>query len=368
MGFCLMFSTGCNATGSLFANYRPIEQLKLVHTLGFDLHEDGLTLSICGGEQDGQGIVRLSATGRNITECLDKLQDFSGKEELYYAHTRYVLVGEDYAKQGLGDVMQYLESSNQLRSDLPLFIIKNSSAKHLMFSAGREESSINEIMEAVMRDCAKQGKAFPFTCGDIGSFSAEYGSALACALAVTNTKEADPDGGAQELTPLVSGYGIIRNGDLVGYLSEQASRGVNFLINETGTEPFTILFDGLPVSLRVTKTEPHLCPRFSKNGMIELTIELELEATLEETEQKAQPDPEHVAMTMESTVQQWMEEILMTMRNTETDFLGFGPRIAIAYPKMHTDSPIQWTQRMKTLPMHATVRCSVSGGENEPRR
>ena len=42
---CLLFSTGC-AKSSLFSNYRPIEQLKLVHVIGFDAHEEGLELSI----------------------------------------------------------------------------------------------------------------------------------------------------------------------------------------------------------------------------------------------------------------------------------------------------------------------------------
>ena len=287
---CCLFSTGCSASGSLFSNYRPIEELKLVHTLGFDIHEEGLELSVCGGEQDGQGITRLSASGRNISECLAKLQNYSGKEELYYAHTRYVLVGENYAKEGLGDVMQYLESSNQLRSDIPLFIVKSGTAKQLISKSGGEDGSINEVMEAVIRDCSKQGNAFPFTCGDIGSFSAEYGSALACALRITNAKEVNPDADDEELTPVVTGYGIIRNGDLVGYLSENAARGVNLLINETGTEPFTMMFDGQPVSLRITKTKPHLIPRFSDHGIGELTVELELEAVLEESEQKAEVD------------------------------------------------------------------------------
>ena len=216
---CLMFSTGCSSTGSLFSNYRPIEELKLVHTLGFDVHPDGLELSVCGGEKDGQGITRLSASGRNISECLAKLQNFSGKEELYYAHTRYVLVGEEYAEQGLGDVMQYLESSNQLRSDLPLFVVKGSTAKELLTKAGGKEESINEIMEAVMRDCSKHGIAFPFTCGDIGSFSAEYGSALACTLRIESTKVVNPEAEDEEITPVVCGYGVINNGTLVGFVS-----------------------------------------------------------------------------------------------------------------------------------------------------
>ena len=117
---CLLFSTGC-AKSSLFSNYRPIEQLKLVHVIGFDAHEEGLELSICGGEQgeEGQELVRLSCTGKNISDCLGKLQNYSKQSELYYAHTRYVIVGEDYARQGLGDVMQYWKAPSSCGRTFP---------------------------------------------------------------------------------------------------------------------------------------------------------------------------------------------------------------------------------------------------------
>ena len=204
----LMFSTGC-AKSSLFSNYRPIEQLQLVHTIGFDVHPDGLELSICGGEKDGQGLIRLSCSGANISQCLGRLQNYSEKSELYYAHTRYVIVGEEYARQGLGDIMQYLESSQQLRSDIPLFVVKGGTAKELVMNAGGKDEGIFHVMEAVIRDCDRQGMGFPFTCGDIGSFSAEYGSALACALTVSHTKDIDPSAEDTECTPIAAGYGVI---------------------------------------------------------------------------------------------------------------------------------------------------------------
>ena len=61
LAVCLMFSTGCSKNGGLSANYRAIENLKLIHTIGFDVHKDGLQLSVSGGESKNQGITRLSS-------------------------------------------------------------------------------------------------------------------------------------------------------------------------------------------------------------------------------------------------------------------------------------------------------------------
>lgn len=369
LSICLMFSTGC-AKNSLFSNYRPIEQLLLVHTIGFDVHEDGLALSICGGEkgEDGQELIRLSCTGQNISDCLGKLQNYSEKYELYYAHTHYVIVGEDYARQGLGDVMQYLESSEQLRSDIPLFIVKGGTAEETVLKAGGEKEGIHDVLEAVIRDCDRQGMGYPFTCGDIGSFSAEYGSALACALTLAPTKNTDPSAEDEEITPVVAGYGVIDYGNLTAFLSEEASRGVNFLIGELGTGAVTVKADGQPVSLRFSESKNTLLPTFSESGtMTALTIHMEIEAEPIESEQKHSIELNKLETIVSHMVSQWMEELILAMRSTECDFLGLGPRIAVSHPKEMTSAPIPWTQQLNTLPMFANAECTIHHKENESR-
>lgn len=367
--FSLLFSTGC-AKSSLFSNYRPIEQLKLVHVIGFDAHEEGLELSICSGEQgeEGQELMRLSCTGKNISDCLGKLQNYSEKSELYYAHTRYVIVGEDYARQGLGDVMQYLESSQQLRSDIPLFIVKGGKAKDPVLNSGGKQEGIHDALEAVIRDCRRQGMGFPFTCGDIGSFSAEYGSALACALTLSQTKNTDPAAEEDEVTPIAAGYGVIDYGTLTAFLSKEASFAVNLFIGELGTGPMTLTAEGQPVSLRFTKAKNTLIPTFGMEGtMTQLTLQLQLEAEPMESEQEHPIANTKLESAVSHTVSNWLNELFLAMRSTKCDFLGLGARIAIHSPKEMTHAPIPWTEQPDTLSMTSKVDCIVHHKENEAR-
>lgn len=362
----LMFSTGCSKNVGLSSNYRAIENLKLIHTIGFDIHKDGLQLSVSGGESENQGITRLSASGTNISDALSTVQKFSGKEELYYAHTRYILVGEEYAKNGLGDIMQYLESSNQLRSDLPLFILKDGNAKDLIMHAGGKENSTFEILEAAVRDCTQRGDSYPFTCGEIAGFIAEYGSALACALKIVPTKEINPQAEDDELTPIVSGFGIIKDGKLVDYLSEDASKGINLLINELGTGEVTVTLNNQPVSLRIRSVDTTLRPVFGQQGtMTKLTVEMDIKATLEEHPQGLAVDFEKMSSSFSKIVTQWITEILQTMRTTQTDFLGLGSQIAISYPNQFENNPLSWNTQLKTLLMDTDITCKVTAGEND---
>ncbi len=365
----IMFSTGCSNSVSLSNDYRAIEELLLIHTIGFDVHPEGLECSVSGGEKENQGFMRLSAPGKTISDAYELLQNYSGKEELYYAHTRYVLVGEDYAKQGLENVMNYLESSPQLRSDLPMFVVQDGTAKDLLMKAGGTEHSIFEIMEAVVRECTLSGNGYPFTCGDIAVYSAEYGSALICALSINSTKEVNPSADDKDLTPVLSGYGILQNGKLVGYLPQDAAKGISLLIDELGTGEVTVTLEGKPMSLRITEAHTTLSPSFGEAGTItDLTVQVSMKATLEEAEKKKELDMEMLSVAFGSEVKQWLDSILMAMSSTGTDFLGFGRQIAIRYPNQWENCPVDWLTRIKSLPMHAQVDCTVTLGENEPRR
>ena len=279
-----------------------------------------------------------------------------------------MLVGQTYAEQGLGDIMQYLESSNQLRSDLPLFILRNREAKDLITHAGGKKSSTFEILEAVVRNCTQSGDSYPFTCGDIASFSAEYGSALACALEIKSTKDVNPEAEEEELTPVVSGYGVIKQGKLVSFLSKDASKAVNLLLNEPGTGNITVMVDKHPYSLQIRNVDTTLVPSFGTVGtMTNLTVEMTVEAVLEEHEQNVQADLNKLSKAFSKTVQQWVQEVLQTMRASQSDFLGLGPRIAISDPKEWESNPLSWEMQLKTLPMTAQVQCTITRGENEAK-
>jgi len=362
----LLFSTGCTVNGKISNDFRPIEQLKLVHTVGFDLHDDGLEISVCAGEGETDGLVRMSASGGNISDAVSTLQNFSGKEELYYAHTRYILVGEAFAEHGLENVLEYLETSAQLRTDLPLFIVKGGSAKDLILNADDDKTGIFDILDAVMRDCTRRGDSFPFSCGDIGSITAEYGSATACALTVSPTKPIDPQAKEDALTPMVAGYGVLRDGRLVGYIPEDSAKGINLLLNQLGTGELTESLCGQVVSLRITKVDTTLDPDFGSAGTLTgLTVKMDIEATLEERENDTLSDESRLSNALAKEVKAWLTDILYAMRTTQSDFLGLLPRIAVKYPNEFDRSPLDWREQLKTLPMEAEVRCTVTPGKNE---
>ena len=89
--------TGCSG-GSIYSNYRELEQLMVIQTLGFDRTSDGVRLSASSGsdsaggggggesgaEQSGSaGVARLAAEAPSFTLAEEKMQDYSAREDLF---------------------------------------------------------------------------------------------------------------------------------------------------------------------------------------------------------------------------------------------------------------------------------------------
>ena len=108
--------SGCSG-GSVYSNYREIEQLMVIQTMGFDYAESGVRLSASsgsdsaggggggnakGGEQGGSAqVARLSAEAESFSLAKERMQDYSAREDLYFAHTSYIAGGGESAKKSV---------------------------------------------------------------------------------------------------------------------------------------------------------------------------------------------------------------------------------------------------------------------------
>lgn len=366
---CLLLclgSSGCSQGGSLAGNYRELEHMRLIHAVGFDLPDGRLRLSVSGGAKNKQGVTRLACYGQNISDAMVNLQNFSGKEELYYAHTRFMLAGADYARSGILPMLRHMQQNPQLRMDLPLFVIRGGKAEDLLLYAGGEENSIYDVLRVVMGDCKKHGSSIPFSCDDILVALNERGSSLVCALDVQQTAKASPDAAEEQLTPMAAGFGILKNGQLVGYLSGECAPGVGILLGKTGSDSSTITLDGQPMTYHITEARHHLSPHWGPGGSLTgLTLTADVTATIREGETKGRLSGLEARFARQ--IQSWLTEITQQMNATGTDFLDFGGELARLSPIHWGHNPRSWPEQLTSLPIRVEVNCRLQLGENRNR-
>ena len=195
---------------------RQVEDLQLIQTIGFDGGIGDMTVSVSSGEASEDAVsAQLAARGASIQTAVQRLQDFSPREELFFAHIRYAAVGEDCARGGITPILDYFERGMQTQLSVPLFVVKGDSA-YTLIAANGGENEITAALSSLEADTERQGSAHCFTVLEIASRLNRSGAALACAIAPTAPERSVPEAEDGET--------------LCGFLDTDAALGADLLL------------------------------------------------------------------------------------------------------------------------------------------
>ena len=230
----LFLLTGCGSSGSIYSNFRDVADLLPVQTLGYDRVDGKVRLSVSSGRgTDELPTVILQGSGSSITEALEMVQDYSDWEDLFFAHIRYVVVGEQAAREGLDELMDWFERIPQTRLDVPIFLVEGGDAASLVAGSG-DKHEITSVLHSLQRDAARRGFTVCYTLADVAKRLAEDDCALCSSVRsveVGGHVPTSPEG----KTALESGFALLQDGALTAFTGEDAARGLCLLLNRAGT-------------------------------------------------------------------------------------------------------------------------------------
>ncbi len=92
LGLCALQILLLTGRGGVRTNYREVEQLLVVQTLGLDGKEGGVTLTLAAKGDSEQGVRRMKAPGSSVTAAMDRIRASIYEEELFCAHAERLLV------------------------------------------------------------------------------------------------------------------------------------------------------------------------------------------------------------------------------------------------------------------------------------
>ena len=186
--------SGC---GSIYSNYREVEQLLVIQTMGLDTLSDGVRLTLAAPSTTGNtgSPVSLSGDGQSITSAIERIRNYSTEDDLFCAHINHVVLGEDTAKQGIGQYLAYICRSPEMRIDTPLYVVRECSAAEFISGVIGTGTGICEVLDAVKATADERGDSYVFTAAQVVRELDRHGSALICALEYSNSDELVGDSG-----------------------------------------------------------------------------------------------------------------------------------------------------------------------------
>lgn len=401
-----------SACGSVYTNYREMEQLLVLQTMGLDrAAEGGITLSLASSAASGRrkSPVRMKLTGATIASAVERAQNYSFEESLFFSHMDALILGEDYARQWLVDCVDFVTQSPRLRVDIPIYIVKGATAEKAVLEVGDDTAGISEILRGVSEFYDTRGGGSVYTLSDFTRDTLRHGSALVCALELTpaaqtasadtnaaDTPAADTDNDAgtgtenaddsapadtvaesesdtPRLTAAGAGYAVMQDMKLAGYIDSEDALGISFLKNTVRQTDVTVQdARGNAVTLEINQGGCDITPRFTTDrALSRIDISARVGATVLEADGTASFSDsaymDYLTGELESLVSEKISGILRLARSLQADFIGLGAAVEQASPEAWAKLERPFYELLPAL----EVRISVTGQithSNDTRR
>ena len=398
-----------NGCGSIYSNYREIQQLMVVQTMGIDREKGGVQVSMAAAaEASGGGPRRMSAQGSTITAAIDRAYKLSYEEEIFFSHVNHLLVGEAAAEEGLDAFLDYVSQSPTMRIDIPLYIVRGSTANQAVMEVGDSSKGISEVMQTVHESFASPSNSRVFTVADTINSLLRYGSALVCAVECVpssesispeksesaqqsdgqNTQEGegqnaqqgeeqnaqeeegqnaqDKTQGENPLMAVPAGYAVIRDGKLCKFIEPEEAVAVGLL---TGSLPITAITvtdrNGRNASLELNQGSADIVPVWGGTGQLKgLNIQAQVSASVLETDNWQQGSSNeyinHLTAQLESAVSQRLSSLLRTSMKLKADFLGLAGQVERKSPENYRLLSQHFSELLPGLELQITVSGQLS--------
>ena len=389
---CMLLSlSGCSG---IYSNFRELERLLVIQTMGIDFAEEGVGISLASGaKSDGSSPVRLFSSGVSVTSAIAHILSYSQEQELFLSHTSHVVLGEEAAKNGINGYLSYICRSPNLRTDIPLYIVKGGTAQEAVMQVGDGSKGISEVLEAVRANVDERGDSKAFSASDLLRDLERNGSGLVCAIECSpsiqeggtkqeggsgsssgtdSAESPDSTGGSgsgeekqekQALTAAAVGYGVIRGDRLCAYIDKEQAIGVGLLLNIVGISDIVVKDRyATPVTLELDQGSSVIKPVWAEDGSLEmLDIQIKAAANIAEIGgggHFSEPDYEdYLTAQLETAVSERVSSVIQLSKTLQADFLGLGNIVEMDDAEKYRALGGDFASLLPGL----TVRISVSG-------
>ncbi|MBD3922534.1 Ger(x)C family spore germination protein [Paenibacillus sp. PR3] len=281
-------------------------------------------------------VTTYRASGVTIFEAIRKMTTISPRK-IYAAHLRVVVIGEELAREGIAEALDLLSRDYELRMDFYVIVAKETKAEDLLelltpldkIPASKIYNSIQVsekawapvsavTLDMFIRDYESKGKN-PVLSGIKATGNEEKGKQK------SNVEKLQPDARLRN-----NGLAVFRYDKLIGWLSEEQSKGYNYIVNRVKS---TVGHVPCPsgdgnIALEIIHSKSRMKTEV-RNGKPKLTVDLRVEENVGEVMCQADLTEKSVIDALEREAEQSLRDIIERTIKTgqekfHCDFFGFG--------------------------------------------
>ena len=302
--------------------------------------------------------------GETIFEAVrDQLKVINRKP--FYNYLRIIFIGEDLAKDGINDIIDFFIRNSEVRLIPKVIITKGMDAKKIIM-ADSELDNIptlhlegilkNNVSEAKTRDIDLIGVAHDLT-------SARGYGVIASAIGQTETLENIKD-------YKIEGTAVFLKDKLAGYLDTTETRGFLFIKDEVDSGIINVenpLEKNKLVAIEIKKTSGNMKVVMREKGII-LKVDVKIRAALGEEQGKADLAREENIKKLENEIENEIKREIkrivdLAQNKFKYDFFGFSNKVYEKYPNYWDEIKDNWEEEFSQLPLETNIKVKIDRTE-----
>ena len=353
----------------LRSNYREVEELLVIQTMGLDKSGSGVKLSLAAAGDSEDRVARMEADGVSISAAMERIRGHAYEEELFCPHIGRLLLGEKLAEDGVENVLAYICRSPELRLDMPLFVVRGGEASSAVMGVGSGDKGICDVMHIIEQDLRRRGESGVTTAAQVLRDTARCGSSLICALDLGTASEttAAPDEGeaasaGKSVAP--TGYAILREGRLCRYLTEDQAIAVGLLKNAPGRASVELLDrHGETAVLELNGGGCRIRPVWEGEALRGVEVKCDARASLLERGGRGALDEEdldYLTARLESKLAGFLSAALQASKELKADYLCLAETLERADPAAWRSLDRDFIDLLPELELKITVSAKLN--------
>lgn len=326
--------SGC---ASSVSGHKEAENIELIRTIGIDKSDGGVLITASTGVGLDESAPEIfQQEGLTITDALYELNKNSVGKEAFFAHTENIIVSEKFAENGIGEVLDYVARSAEIRIVANLYVAKGMDASELMLGIMSESDDITDMLEYIKKDASSLGAGYATTCEDVMKDIKSMGCAMI--LAVTGEETGEKSNESGKLMAVPSGFGVIKGDKLISYTAQDETHGILSLTGETEYDNITVTDEsGGKITLGVTEIKPSFQPVYASNGSLkEIIIKLKTKADVIGAEKYIDISSDSIqkklAEKASEVIKERAEKALKRSQSLEIDYMNIGWQVEMKAP------------------------------------
>ncbi len=258
-------------------NRKEIDEINFIHVMGIDFADGEYTVSAlysseggadpeAGGSGGGGKEEITEGKGKTPYQAMEDIR-LKNKKTISVANTGYFLIGDEAARNGIEDCLDFLSRDETIKMEALVYIVQNSSATDFLKQGLKDKQTIHEDLEAVEQKQMELVTRNDNTLVNIlNDMEQNYSSVLIPYLV------------SQEKSFLIKGYSVFDQLKLKDYLDLETSSGVNFVKDIIRVYPIHLNNQvGLALSYSNTKLKSEL-----KGKQVKVSIHVDFETMIKE--------------------------------------------------------------------------------------